>query len=160
KPGATRRYLPDRGAARRFIAALPIRPTVSVFSGGGYQTWTCLREPLVLDTAAARDRAATLVWRWQRYLRQRLDGYDLDASHDLARVLRVPGIVNSKYGRRVVLESADGPRVNPAELDDLCDAAGVPDAERPRGTVAGDLTLDPAAEPPVGKFARLQRTSR
>jgi hypothetical protein len=159
KPGAKKHYLPDRDAAHRFLVGLPIRPTVRVWSGGGYQPWWCFKEPLVLDTEADRSRARRLVWRFQAYLRLRLGGYALDATQDLARVLRVPGTVNSKYGCRVVLEDADGPRVDPIELDDLC--VGVPDAERPiaSGVSSIGIALDPAAEPPFGKFAALCRAS-
>jgi hypothetical protein len=100
-----------------------------------------------------------LVQPFQGYLRLRLDGYALDATHDLARVLRVPGSVNSKYGCRVVLEDAGGPRVDPSELEDLC--VGVPDTERPIDSARSSLgiALDPAAEPPFGKFAALCRAS-
>jgi hypothetical protein len=159
KPGTKKRYVPDRPSASRFIAALPIRPTVIIWTGGGFHLWWCLREPLVLDTSVDRAQAERLVRRWQAYLRQRLDGYALDATHDLARVLRVPGTINSKYKTPVVLEDAGGPRVDPSELEDLC--IGVPGVERTMrsGTSSLSVTLDPDAEPPFGKFAALCRTS-
>lgn len=159
KLGAKKRYLPDRPAAHHFVFGLPIPPTVLVWTGAGYHLWWCLREPLVLDTAADRARAERLVQRWQSYLRLRLDGYALDATHDLARVLRVPGTMNTKYGCRVVLEQADGPRVDPSELEDLC--VGVPDVERPitSGRPSLGIALDPAAEPPFGKLGSLRRAS-
>jgi hypothetical protein len=162
KPWATQCYLPDCAAARRFIDALPIPPSVSAWTGAGFHLWWGLREPLVLDTDAARAAAARLVRRWQAYLRLRLAPYALDHTHSLATVLRVPGTLHTRHGCRVILEHADGPRVDPSALEDLCDDAAVPDrAPLGGGGAAADgITLDPAAEPPFGKFERLQRTSR
>jgi hypothetical protein len=159
KLGAKKRYLPDRAAAGRFLGQLPIRPTVIIFSGAGYHLWWCFKEVVVFDTAADRARAERLVWRWQGFLRLHLGGYALDSTHDLARVLRPPGTTNSKYGNLVVLDDAGGPRVDPSELDELC--VGVPDVEPPRraGTSSRVLVLDPAAQPPFGKFATLCRMS-
>src|SRR5262245_38525385 len=116
KPGATKCYLPDLPAARAAFGSLPIRPTLTVCSGSGLHGWWCFREAIPIATEADRVEASRLVRRWQGYLRQRLAPYALDATHDLARVLRVPGTVNTKYGVPVVLENASGPRVNPAEL--------------------------------------------
>src|SRR5262249_33432847 len=98
KPDGWRRYLPTRADAGCVFAQLPIRPTLTVWSGGGYHLWWVLKEPLVLDSAETRTAAERLVRRWQAYLRQHVAPYALDATHDLARVLRVPGTLNTKYG--------------------------------------------------------------
>jgi hypothetical protein len=159
KVGAQKCYLPDRAAAGRFLTQLPIRPTVTIFTGGGYHAWWCFKEALLFDTAADRARAERLVWRWQGLLRRYLGDYALDPTHDLARVLRPPATRNSKYGNLVILEDAGGPRVDPSELEDLC--VEVPDVGRPirSGTSSLDSALDPNAEPPFGRFATLCRTS-
>jgi hypothetical protein len=148
KLGATKHYLPDQASARRVVAALPILPTVTVSSGGGFQLWWCMTKALVLDTATDREQAARLVRRWQAVLRQRLGGYALDRTHDISRVLRVPGTINGKYNCRVVLEQSDGPRLDPSKLEDMC--VGVPDTERPIDSARSSLgiTLDPPPSRP------------
>ena len=89
---------------------------------------------------------------------QQLGGYALDATHDLARVLRVPGTVHTKYGTRVVLEDASGPRVDPSELEDVC--AHLPDVTPVRDEVEVHVgAVDPAAEPPAGRLQMLCATS-
>jgi hypothetical protein len=159
KPGARRSYLPSRDAARHLLTTLPIPPTVRVWSGGGFHPWWVLQEALVIDSAAARAHAERLVRRWQAYLRSQLDGYALDATHDLARVLRVPGTLNTKYGTPVVLEDASGPRVDFHDLEDCC--AHLPDVVVVKHQVAIDVAVvDPAASPPAAGLARLCATSR
>jgi hypothetical protein len=159
KADAKKRYLPTRAAARRFLTKLPIRPTVTIFTGGGYHSWWCFKEVLVFDTAAACTWAERLVWRWHGFLRLRLGSYALDSTHDLARVLRVPGTVNRKYKTLVVLEDAGGPRVDPGELEDVC--INVPDVEHPSrlGALSLPFALDPDGEPPFRKFGSLCRSS-
>jgi hypothetical protein len=154
KPGARRRYLPNRGAALRVLRQLPIRPTVIVWSGRGFHWWWCFREALVLDSAEVRAAAERLVRRWQAYVRQCLGGYALDATHDLARVLRVPGTMHTKHATPVVLEDASGPHVDPSELEDVC--VLVPDVvpSRPAGPVHV-ADVDPTAEPPPAPLAAL-----
>jgi len=157
KSGNRQRYVPDRATALRLLARCPIRPTMRVWSGRGFHPWWCLREPFVITDPTTRAQAERLVRRWQAYVRSRLDGYALDATHDLARVLRVPGTTNTKYATPVVLEDASGPRVDPAELEDICaQLPQLPDA--PPAVATADVTLgdvDPAAEPPAAKFRAL-----
>jgi hypothetical protein len=154
KPWATKPYLPDRAAAQHVLRQLPLRPTVVVWSGAGFHWWWCFKEALVLASAAARAQAERLVRRWQGYVRQRLGGYALDATHDLARVLRVPGTLHTKYGTPVVLEDASGPYVDPSELEDVC--AHLPDVTPVAEKVDVHVgTIDPAAEPPAEKFQAL-----
>lgn len=64
-------------------------PTVIIFSGGGYQAFWKLAEPIVLDgSEEAADRAAL----YNRQLALDLEG-DL-ACQDVSHVMRVPGTVN------------------------------------------------------------------
>lgn len=159
KASSPKNYLPDRPTAIRFLSALPIRPGVRVWSGGGFQVWWPFKEPILIASVEDREAAKRLVRRWHAYVRQRLNGFALDGTADLARVLRAPGAVNNKYRTPVVLEDSSGPHVDPAELEDLCIA--VPDLGSPPTTAAVGLpgSLDPAAVPPAMKFAALCRSS-
>ena len=72
------------------IDALPVRPSVTVASGGGYQCYWLLDEPFIFADDAQRRQAADVQARWVA-----LVGGDLGAK-DLARVLRLPGGRNFK----------------------------------------------------------------
>src|SRR5262249_512334 len=99
--------------ARELIASVGLPATESVHSGHGLQSWWLLREPWIFCSDEERRHAQELVRRFQGLLRQRAAerGWTLDATHDLARVRRVPGTWNCK-GEPVpvrILEK-DGPR--------------------------------------------------
>lgn len=72
------------------IEGLSVRPSVTVASGGGYQCYWLLDEPLVFADENERQRAADIQARWVG-----LVGGDPGAK-DLARVLRLPGGINFK----------------------------------------------------------------
>jgi hypothetical protein len=73
------------------IRGLAVPPSVLVASGGGYHCYWLLAEPFVLAADETRQRAVDVQHRWVAFV-----GGDDDAK-DIARVLRVPGTLNSKY---------------------------------------------------------------
>ena len=77
-------------------------PTLVVATGGGLHAWHLFPEPWVFSDDDDRQRAASLAVRWQEAHR-RDAGWEIDNTADLARVLRIPGTVNSKYGKVVRL---------------------------------------------------------
>jgi Primase C terminal 1 (PriCT-1) len=77
-------------------------PTMVVASGGGLHAWHLFAEPWVFADADDRRRAESLVARWQEAHR-RAAGWDIDNTADLARVLRIPNSINTKYGKVVRL---------------------------------------------------------
>ena len=99
------------------------KPTVVVFSGGGYQAFWKLEEPLVLDGSEAAAENAKL---WNMQL-ERL--FNADSCHNIDRIMRLPGTVNvpdekkRKKGRvptLATLVEADWARVY--RLDDFVPA--------------------------------------
>ena len=90
KPG-----LPAKADALRVLMQDVETPTILVSSGHGYQPWWLFDEPWILDTDKERAQAQTLVRWWQNKLADALDAA-MDSTHDLARVLRVPGTTNRK----------------------------------------------------------------
>lgn len=110
--------LPAIAAAEARLAAFVIPPSIVLRSGGGLHAYWLLREPADVQPEAARLRMVL------RQLATALDG-DLAAA-ECARVLRVPGTFNHKYGRpRCVTIATFHPehRVNVAELLDVLPAA-------------------------------------
>ena len=96
-----------QGQTRLRLLAFTPALSVPVFTGRGWQAYWLLINPVDLDPKnEQRDHLAALVVLANRALAARLDG---DAVGDLARVMRVPGTVNTKTGRRCRLVVRDGP---------------------------------------------------
>lgn len=76
----------------------PAPPTAIIHSGHGLQAWWCFDEPWALPTDTEREQAKDYLLRWQLQFKQAaaLHGWDVDSTHDLARVYRIPGTVNYK----------------------------------------------------------------
>ncbi len=91
-----RGHHPTKEQAGDAIRALPVKPSAIVWSGGGYHVYWFLDKPWVLDTPEEREKAKALSTSWQAFVRARFSPFDLDATADLARVLRVPGTLNHK----------------------------------------------------------------
>lgn len=93
-----KRYPESAAAAMALISDMPLAPTLVVHSGHGLQPWWLFNECYLFDDAADRARAGALAQGWLGLLQQHAQtrGVVVDAVHDLARVLRVPGTVNRK----------------------------------------------------------------
>lgn len=89
---------PSREAAMTLINGMVLTPTLIVDSGHGLYAWWLFETPLALRDEAARARAHRLVRGAQQALRSLSEqqGWTLDDTADLARVLRLPGTVNWK----------------------------------------------------------------
>lgn len=119
-------YPPTIEDAQSIIAAMPVAPTMVVHTGNGLHLWYCLREAWIFESDAERAKAAALVESWQRLAQaaaKRLGGWDIDATHDLTRVLRVAGTNNVKDRSNPkpvrVIERDTMRRYNPDELADM-----------------------------------------
>lgn len=113
---------PDRDAASELAGELA-EPTILVDSGYGLQAWWLFEGgPWRFRTYGEQRVAARAAAQWQKLLREKADRFGMDYTHDLARILRLPGTINGKGGERVpvrVLET--GPR---HERDELLEIAG------------------------------------
>jgi len=135
------------------LAFSVLEPTIIVNSGYGIQAWWLLEEPWAFGSDDEREQAAQIVRSFQATLRERAD-FGLDATHDLARLMRLPGTLNGKGEAPVPVESTehDGPRY---ELEDLVRLA------RPMSS-SGALSVEPAtlgATLPAEKFTALMQNS-
>jgi hypothetical protein len=103
-----------------FIANLPLPPSLIIDSGGGYHLHWLFKELWLLTDADVREEAAQLLRNFQAVIRNwaQADGWTIDVTHDLARMLRPPGTSNFKYQtpRPVVLISDSGQRFNPSDI--------------------------------------------
>ena len=106
------RTLPGTIEEAKAILPPQFPPSILVHSGHGLQGWWLYREPEASDGLCERLQA---VMRGSAALH----GWSLDATHDMARVLRVPGTTNhkSKPVPVQVVEESDI-RYNPEDFDD------------------------------------------
>ena len=153
---------PNEGAVRELLADCGPAPTLIVHSGHGLQAWWLFHEIWAFDDTAERQKAASLAKRWNDTLRAhaRLRGWDVDATGDLARVLRVPGTTNTKIAddpRQVrLLREFCAMRYNPSDFDDwLIDDHPAGGAAAMRAISIDTLMVNPDAEPPFDKLDAL-----
>lgn len=116
-------------------------PTLVVHSGGGLHLYWLFDEPYEVEHP---DEVTALSWGFQEWIRQQL-GASMDSTHDLARVLRVPGTWNNKTAPSVRAEliTSDGPRWDFEDLAEI--ARRYPYVER-RVAQIGALVIDANAE--------------
>jgi hypothetical protein len=155
---------PDVAAAMRIVEKLPIRPTLVVDSGGGLHVWYLFKEPFVFENEGDRLRAYTLSIALQKTYQRiaKAQGYAIDSTFDLTRVLRVPGTLNRKYTppRQCDATLVDlAARYDPGDVEAALDPEDLRAAEEragktPAGSApAGPTLADAAAAAPIGPVA-------
>jgi hypothetical protein len=92
---------PSEAAALDLITEMCAPPSVLINSGHGIHAWWLFKEPWVFADAIERAKAARLAERWIGTLKvkARAHGWDVDSVHDLARLMRLPGLFNWKGAR-------------------------------------------------------------
>jgi len=93
-----RTNLPTATEALAFLHDLPFKPSLIVDSGGGFHAYWLFRASFEIETFGDRDEAESILFGWQEFIRNLMNGrgWRLDFTHDLARVLRIPGTLNHK----------------------------------------------------------------
>ena len=159
--------------AMEVIEGFPLKPTIIVHSGHGYQFWWVFKKFISFNNARNHEDAADLLHQFTWTMRDaaRSMGYDLDMTFDLSRVFRIPGGQNFKDTPPlpVTMEHCGTNFCTPSELKAAIDtfrlmlgndATPIGDRKRTVATVATAMqgnvfTLDPMAEPPKDKFDML-----
>lgn len=150
------RNLPPADALLPWLTRRPQRFSLLVDSGGGIHSYLLFKEPWLLETPDERHRAARLLQRFQRTmsLQAAEEGWHVDNTSDLARVLRPAGTLNHKSTppQRVRILHEDPIRYNPSELEEapwMLDDAGMatPDAMRHPPGVAHHTFPETHVEP-------------
>jgi len=142
--------------AFELIHAMPAEPTIVVHSGHGLQAWWLFDEPwMFLD--GEREEAQAMIRGWQGHMAQIAQargGWVVDSTHDLARLMRLPGTFNNKSAAvPVKVLSSDGPRI---DRDDVWNHISKERVEVKALVEVGKLTLDTSAEPPWEQFRALR----
>lgn len=154
-PTHTKQGLPtSEGEVRAAIERLPLPPSLVLFTGGGYHAWWMLREPYTIDTDTERSAiVAPTVDGWQRFCAEQF-GFTIDQTGDLARVMRLPGLLNHKYNTVVSPARWSNPAKSPSySLSDF-EAWRLP--PRKQYEIADtQFIVDISAGPPTEKFGLL-----
>lgn len=155
-PGHQKTNLPrDRAEVGVILSRLPLQPSAIVQTGGGIHCWWLFAELWMLDSEAERQKAKALSRGWAGRIKAiaREQRLDVDAVHDLARVLRVPGTLNHKNGGRrpVTLESLSDQRFQPSDFEEW--AVEILESIK---MGLGGLILRDSANPPAEKFDALR----
>ena len=154
---------PTEEDARGLLGKLPFAPTILVHSGHGLQGWWLFEEPWIFQSEEERYQAQALARWWHGKLAALFEerGWTLDATHDLARVMRLPGTYNNKAKRvPVTVLSSDGPRVSVQELLDLVPMTQEKVVEQICMPLVGEIALSADASPPFEKFMALMENDQ
>ena len=84
--------------AMKVIDAFPLAPTLVLHSGHGLQAWWLFVSPWLFEGEEERKKAQDLSHRFQATLRAQAKehGWGMDGTHDISRVMRMPGTYNHK----------------------------------------------------------------
>jgi len=148
----------------------PLLPSYIIDSGHGLQMWWLFDEPWMFADAEERRSAIDLSRKWSNTFRFQAhqQHLDIDAVHDLSRVMRIPGTFNYKDVARggerlpvVIREQqyrgAEIARYAPGDFDAyLLDS---PETSPDEVRDVGEFRINLMAEPPAAKFDLLQDTS-
>lgn len=120
-------------------------PTIVVSSGYGLHAWWLFEEPYRFTGYRDQEHAQRMSAQWYALHRAICEpnGWGLDGTHDLARLLRLPGTINAKGGLAadVRVVEHEGTRYQRSELGEICARAG----DLPEAKLA-----TPEADIPVG----------
>jgi P4 family phage/plasmid primase-like protien len=105
-----------------------MQPSAVVYTGGGLHPYWPISDGHI-KTAAERKRAMLVLARFGKLVRQQAEalGGKVDSVFELARMLRVPGSQNFRYGDPidVYAERFPGTPLTMASLEERLDAAGI-----------------------------------
>lgn len=115
--------VPDITAALG-VARLHAEPTVLIHTGHGIHAWHVFEQPWAFTSEDDQAAGARMAAQWQQLHRQEIAGrgWTLDATHDLARLMRLPGTFNGKHGEKAPVDALEhrGPRHAQPVLAGLC----------------------------------------
>lgn len=152
-PEGKRGACPSKEAAIRFASSV-LRPTALVDSGYGIHAWHLFEAPWRFRSREEQAEGASLARRWWALhaARARELGWKLDATHDLARLMRCPGSYNGKGGGRAAVQWIERERADlyVDELRELLADVPEPQQQAPVGGEGRASELLPVVDVQAG----------
>lgn len=103
--------------------SVSLPPSLIVHSGHGIHAWWLFKEVWTFDNDRERSQAASLVRRLQHTIKEsaKAKGWAVDSTHDLSRVLRIPGTLNHKSNppTPVTMHQASDKSYIPDDFEDI-----------------------------------------
>lgn len=153
---------PDIKSAIKLSKSI-VAPTLIINSGYGIQAWWLFEQPWLFYSPDDNKQAARIVQAFQSMLRAKAKeaGYTIDSTHDLARLMRIPGSFNCKGVEKmsVTIVSDDGPLHGVQSIEDLVQehlVAVVAEQSRLLGDVEFDVRADGNIPLPLAKINELK----
>jgi hypothetical protein len=146
---------PNQDAVLKVIHSMPLKPSIAVHTGHGLQPWWILQEMEKIDSEEARARLSSIERRWNKLfsIHAQKYGWVVDSVHDLARVMRLPGTMNTKGSGTpvpVTILYSDGPRLD--SLDTIEQYLPEDDTISEKQELTNKITINHNATPPFMKF--------
>ena len=90
--------LPTKEEAMKLIGEFPFKPSILIWSGGGFQVYWLFDEPWIFETEHQWEQAKELSRRWLHFIlsRGREKGWKLDSVGSVEHLFRIPGTFNHK----------------------------------------------------------------
>lgn len=90
--------LPTKEQALSLLNEIPFKPSVLIWSGGGYQPYWLFSEPWIFEGPGDCEKSKELSRRWQSFLisRGKEHGWKIDNCGSIEHLFRVPGTFNHK----------------------------------------------------------------
>lgn len=158
--------LATKDEAMSLLEKIPLKPSIIVNSGHGLHVYWLFDSFWSFANEEERQNAAQLAHSFNESFRRlsREAGFDADSTHDLARVMRVPGTLNLKSAPTAVsiVEWVPELYYEPEQLHSCLSSSRVSarkneiDVDLAMENDKGSLVLDPQALLPEDKWKQLQ----
>lgn len=146
--------LPTKETALNILISLPLTPTVILDSGGGFHAHWWFDAPLVFTSEEKLQHGQDLVRRFQQTVAEvfRKQGFKVDTTSDLARVLRPPHTFNHKSGQPVmvtVVHYEETSRYPVATIDACCQGTVLASTPAKMGAAPTHVPVVVSGQPPA-----------
>jgi hypothetical protein len=159
--------VPSLDKAIKFVINDICMPTIIINSGHGLQAWWIFNKFWLFSSDEDRRKAQAYTLEWQTFCKSRALSYswEVDSTHDISRVMRLPGFDNCKDLENIVpVTIEDVPSGGLFSIDllhSLCSDGTSPTVSNITqdecSKSVGELRLDSNAVPPFDKFEEFKK---